>query len=174
MSIFTKGIISKALASTGTFLLMLSGQSQALPDRSHEVAKGSTGDDVLRARANDQIVGAPGPDGRRVTVDKVENDGRVHLAAHANSGPTTHSNVPGHANFAGNKMNPGELRMQPGQMKVQPQQMERYQVKPGGGAAAAHANSGPTTHSNVPGHANFADKVQNPAEIRVQPGRIHR
>lgn len=41
-------------------------------------------------------------------------------AAHVNSGPTGHVNVPGHANFSG-----------------------------------IHVNSGPTGHVNVPGHADF-------------------
>jgi hypothetical protein len=59
-------------------------------------------------------------------------------AVHANSGPTGHSNVPGHANFT----------------KVGFDRATHVGVKDVG-AAAVHANSGPTGHSNVPGHANF-------------------
>ena len=77
-----------------------------------------------------------------------EPGGRV--GAHANSGPTHHSNVPGHANFS-RVGDPFGL--------------------PSGLVGGSHVNSGPTGHSNVPGHANFtmpelSDKAVLPA-IRV-------
>lgn len=157
MSILSKGIIGKTLATVGSFLLTLSGQAQAAANPSQLGQQASGKDDITHS----QIGGthpAAGPDGRQVSVDEVQQDGEMRLAAHANSGPTTHTNVPGHADFTG-KMQPGKVQSQPAELQKKPQV-----IRPGG-AAASHVNSGPTTHSNIPGHADFTGKVQ-PGEMQ--------
>ena len=57
--------------------------------------------------------------------------------------------------------------MKPGEMQTQPGAMQPQQIMRPGGAAASHVNSGPTTHTNVPGHADFTGKMQ-PGEIQMQ------
>jgi hypothetical protein len=159
MSILNQGIIGKALAAAGSFLLTLSGQAQAAANPPQAGTQGPDLGDSARSQTGDTSPVA-GPDGRRVTVDEVQGAGEVRLAAHVNSGPTTHTNVPGHADFTG-KMKPGQMQSQPGQIQTKP-----GMVRPGSGAAA-HVNSGPTTHTNVPGHADFTGKMQ-PGEIQMQ------
>ena len=162
MSILNKGIIGKALAATGSFLLTLSGQAQAT---ANPPQVGAEGMDLDRARSQaGNTSPVAGPDGRQVTVDEVQQGGDVRLAAHVNSGPTTHTNVPGHADFTG-KMQPGQMQSQPAQRQMKPEIM-----RPGSGAAA-HVNSGPTTHTNVPGHADFTGKMQ-PGQMQTQPGAV--
>ena len=152
MSILKKGIIGKALAAAGSFLLTLSGQAQAAANPPQAGTQGPDLDDPARSQTGDTSPVA-GPDGRRVTVDEVQRSGEVRLAAHVNSGPTTHTNVPGHADFT-SKMQPGQMQSQPGQIQTKP-----AMVRPGSGAAA-HVNSGPTTHTNVPGHADLSVRKQ--------------
>ena len=166
MSIFNKGVISKALAATGSFLLTLSGQAQAAANPPQAGAKGLDLDDRVRSQAGNAPTVA-GPDGRRVTVDEVRQGGEVRMAAHVNSGPPTHTNVPGHADFT-SKMQPGQMQSQPAQIGVGELQKKPEMMRPGGGAAA-HVNSGPTTHTNVPGHADFTSKMQ-PGQMQTQPG----
>ena len=163
MSILKKGIIAKALAATGSFLLTLSGQTQAAANPPQAGDRGLDLDDQARSQAGNTSPVA-GPDGRRVTVDEVQQGGEVRLAAHVNSGPTTHTNVPGHADFTG-KIQPGQMQSQPGRMQMKPEMMRP------GGAAASHVNSGPTTHTNVPGHADFTSKMK-PGEMQTQPGAM--
>lgn len=164
MSILSKGIIGKTLATVGSFLLTLSGQAQAAVNPSQSGQQASGKDDITHYPVGNTHQ-ATGPDGRQVTVDEVQQNGEMHLAAHVNSGPTTHTNVPGHADFTG-KMQPGKVQSQPAQIQSQPAQLQtKPQVIRPGGAAAAHVNSGPTTHSNIPGHADFTGKVQ-PGEMQ--------
>jgi hypothetical protein len=134
-----KILMRKFAAMMGTFLLSWSGQSQAIVTNEHQkhpindALAGSIEEDIL----NNEVE----IDGRRLTVGQIDDGtGNMKMAAHANSGPTTHSNVPGHANFAD---------------KSKFQRLQRPE-----GNAASHANSGPTTHSNVPGHANFANQFE--------------
>ncbi|MEO1445985.1 MAG: hypothetical protein AAFV46_07080 [Cyanobacteria bacterium J06635_11] len=68
---------------------------------------------------------------------------------HANSGPSGHTNVPGHANFTDARF--GGVLQQPG------------------GIAGVHANSGPSGHTNVPGHANFTSVAQPPMDVFTLP-----
>ena len=161
MSILKKGIIGKALAAAGSFLLTLSGQTQAAANPPQAGTQGTDLDDPARSQTGDTSPVA-GPDGRRVTVDEVQRGGEVRLAAHVNSGPTTHTNVPGHADFT-SQMKPGQMQSQPGQIQMKPEMM-----RPGSGAAA-HVNSGPTTHTNVPGHADFTSQMK-PGQMQTQPG----
>ena len=161
MAVSFKGMISRALAAAGTFLLTLSGQTSAMPNPAQDKAAGPSPDDWSRQQRGeaDRVTG---PDGRRVTVDQVENEGKVRLAAHVNSGPTTHTNVPGHADFT--------RQMKPADLKAQPGTVQQQVVRPGG-AAAAHVNSGPTTHTNVPGHADFTRQMQ-PGQLQTPPGQV--
>ena len=164
MSILKSGIVSKALAAAGSFLLTLSGQAQAAASPPQAGTQGADLDDRARSQAGNTGPVA-GPDGRRVTVDEVQQGGEMRLAAHVNSGPTTHTNVPGHADFT-SKLQPGQMQSQPAQIGVGELQRKPEVMRPGG-AAASHVNSGPTTHTNVPGHADFTGKMQ-PGEIQMQ------
>ena len=65
---------------------------------------------------------------------------------HANSGPSGHTNVPGHANFTDARF--GGVLQQPG------------------GIVGVHANSGPSGHTNVPGHANLTDAHLKNTDLR--------
>jgi hypothetical protein len=81
-------------------------------------------------------------------------------AAHANSGPTTHTNQPGHANFSMNLKNGAFKTKALNQRQIKALQ-KRLEGR--GGSSAAHANSGPTTHTNQPGHANFSMNLKDGA-----------
>ena len=96
---------------------------------------------------------------------KVSDDFIMLAAAHANSGPTSHSNVPGHANFSMKLRETAKLR--PSQIRDL-----RRKLSAGSPGAASHVNSGPTTHSNVPGHANFSMKLSNKRQ-RLKPSQIN-
>ena len=118
--------LGRLLTVAGAALIAASGASGATHgqqrDESDDQARPATGRVInpqTTIRQTDQLVAQP----------------PATAAVHANSGPTTHSNVPGHANFVG-------------------QDLQRLQNP--GASAAAHVNSGPTTHTNVPGHANFS------------------
>jgi hypothetical protein len=68
--------------------------------------------------------------------------------SHANSGPTKHANVPGHANFS-----------KTGRPTKVAKEKVKKPIKKG-----VHVNSGPTKHANVPGHANFS-KTGRPTKV---------
>ena len=114
-------------------------------------------------------------------------------AAHANSGPTGHENVPGHANFKGSGYIPVPEAAKPEWNKPEvykpegpkpewnkpegykPEWNKPETYKPEGSkpewnksdgytTPAAHVNSGPTGHENVPGHANFKSQTNSIGE----------
>jgi hypothetical protein len=140
--------LRKVLAMVGGFLLALSGQTHAAPDQASTQDKQDDAK-IRNAAILPSSVSAPEP---------------IQLAQHANSGPTTHTNQPGHANFTKKLSNP-QHKLAPAQIQILQQRLG------GGGAAASHVNSGPTTHTNQPGHANFTKKLSNPQQ-KLNPSQI--
>lgn len=113
-------------------------------------------------------LGGPGQDERpgseiALAAHELADAGLVQLAANVKSGPTTHTNRPGHANFSKRFKNPKQTltRRQIGQMQKQLRSA----------AASARTKSGPPTHTNRPGHANFTMKLRD-ARGKLSTGQI--
>ena len=145
----------KTLAYIGTTLLVIAGpEAAASKDTKSDSPKNN--EESNNSESN--------PFNNLADTTKVEDDTLILAAAHVNSGPTSHSNVPGHANFS---MKLKETRtLRPRQIRTL-----RSKLSAGSPGAAAHVNSGPTTHTNVPGHANFTMKLRNKGQ-RLNPGQI--
>jgi len=146
----------KAFAYIGTTLLVIAGPEAAAGKDSK-----SNSDSPKINEESDHS--EPNPFNLTDTIN-ASDDTLILAAAHVNSGPTSHSNVPGHANFS---MKLRETRaLRPGQIRTL-----RRKLSAGSPGAAAHVNSGPTTHTNVPGHANFTMRLKNKRQ-RLNSGQI--
>jgi hypothetical protein len=147
----------RALAYLGTTLLVIAGPEAVASQNKQSDSADSPNinkDDPAPVGVNpfDQIANTANPEAEPIL-----------LAAHVNSGPTSHSNVPGHANFSMKLKDTRRLR--PAQIRT----LRRRLI--GNPAAASHVNSGPTHHTNVPGHANFTKRLRNRRQ-RLNPGQV--